>query len=62
VAALRQEADVLDSIPSGGMGRVLAGDTTIDELRAAEERLVAELAARRQMKGARKVGAPACSS
>lgn len=55
MAGLRSELAVLDSIPEGQLGRVLAGDTTIDELRASEQRLLAEVAARKERKAERQV-------
>jgi hypothetical protein len=62
MAGLRHELEALDTIPTGGMGRVLVGDTSIDELRVAEQHLAADLAARQDRKAARKVGTPAGSS
>jgi hypothetical protein len=62
MAGLRHELEVLDTIPTGGMGHFLVGDTSVDKLRAAEQHLAADLAARQERKPARKVGTPAGSS
>lgn len=43
LSSLHHELSVLDTIPEGGVGRVVAGDTLLDDLRASEQQLTAEL-------------------